>query len=139
MIRAVFDTNILVSARLSLSGNPARCLALAHLREIESITCAPILDEFTEKLISKFDYDPLRAAEAEKEIRKISSLVELKNAPRVVPDDPDDDKIVQCAVVGEASHIISGDKHLLALKNYKNISIVRAADFLSIVAANKAD
>ena len=64
MIRAVFDTNILVSARLSLLGNPARCLALAHLRQIQSITCADILDEFKEKLISKFDYESSRANEA---------------------------------------------------------------------------
>ena len=63
MIRAVFDTNVLVSARLSLLGNPARCLALANLRHIESITCQPILDEFVEKLISKFDYEPSRAAD----------------------------------------------------------------------------
>ncbi len=66
MIRAVFDTNILVSARLSLLGNPARCLALAHLRQIESITCAAILDEFTEKLIGTFDYESSRATEIEK-------------------------------------------------------------------------
>ena len=63
MIRAVFDTNVLVSARLSLLGNLARCLALAYLRRIESIICQPILDEFVGKLISKFDYEPSRAAD----------------------------------------------------------------------------
>jgi putative PIN family toxin of toxin-antitoxin system len=137
MIRAVFDTNILVSARLSLLGNPARCLALAQLRQIGSITCTAILDEFTEKLISKFDYESSRATEAAEEIRKISRSVELGNVPRVVTDDPDDDKIVQCALVGGASHIVSGDKHLLALKNYKDISIVRPAEFLSMIAGKQ--
>jgi uncharacterized protein len=139
MIRAVFDTNVLVSARLSLLGNPARCLALANLRQIESITCQPILDEFGEKLISKFDYEPSRAAEAAEQVRKISRLVELGETPRLVPDDSDDDKIVQCALVGGASHIVSGDKHLLALKNHKDISIVRPADFLSMVAGADFD
>ena len=134
MIRAVFDTNILVSARLSLLGNPARCLALAHLRQIESITCSAILEEFTEKLISKFDYESVRASEAVEQIRQISRWVELGDVPRVVPGDSNDDKIVQCALIGGASHIISGDKHLLALKNYKDISIVRPAEFLSMVA-----
>jgi putative PIN family toxin of toxin-antitoxin system len=134
MIRAVFDTNVLVSARLSLLGNPARCLALANLRQIESITCQSILDEFVEKLISKFDYEPSRAAEAADQIRKISRLVELGETPHLVPEDADDDKIVQCALVGGASHIVSGDKHLLALKNYKDIAIVRPTDFLSLVA-----
>jgi putative PIN family toxin of toxin-antitoxin system len=134
MIRAVFDTNVLVSARLSLLGNPARCLALANLRQIESITCQPILDEFVEKLISKFEYEQSRAAEAAEQVRKISRLVELGETPRLVPDDADDDKIVQCALVGGTSHIVSGDKHLLALKTYKDIFIVRPADFLSLVA-----
>jgi putative PIN family toxin of toxin-antitoxin system len=134
MIRAVFDTNVLVSARLSLLGNPARCLALANLRQIESITCQSILDEFVEKLISKFDYEPSRAAEAADQIRKISRLVELGETPHLMPEDADDDKIVQCALVGGASHIVSGDKHLLALKNYKDIAIVRPTDFLSLVA-----
>ena len=139
MIRAVFDTNVLVSARLSLLGNPARCLALANLRQIESITCQPILDEFVEKLISKFDYEPSRAAEAAEQVRKISRLVELGEMPRLVPDDPDDDKIVQCALVGGASHIVSGDKHLLALKSYQAIGILRPADFLSLAAAADSD
>jgi len=134
MIRAVFDTNVLVSARLSLLGNPARCLALANLRQIESITCQPTLDEFVEKLISKFDYEPSRAAEAAEQVRKISRLVELGETPRLVQEDADDDKIVQCALVGGASHIVSGDKHLLALKNYKDIAIVRPIDFLSFAA-----
>jgi putative PIN family toxin of toxin-antitoxin system len=139
MIRAVFDTNVLVSARLSLLGNPARCLALANLRQIESITCHPILDEFVKKLISKFDYEPLRAAEAAEQVRKISRLVELGETPRLVPDDPDDDKIVQCALIGGASHIVSGDKHLLALKSYQAIGILRPADFLSLAAEADSD
>ncbi len=139
MIRAVFDTNVLVSARLSLLGNPARCLALANLRQIESITCQPILDEFMEKLISKFDYEPSRAAEAAEQVRNISRLVEPGETPRRVPDDPDDDKIVQCALVGGASHIVSGDKHLLALKSYPAIGIVRPADFLSLAAEADSD
>jgi putative PIN family toxin of toxin-antitoxin system len=139
MIRAVFDTNVLVSARLSLLGNPARCLALANLRQIESITCHPILDEFVKKLISKFDYEPLRAAEAAEQVRKISRLVELGEMPRLVPDDPDDDKIVQCALIGGASHIVSGDKHLLALKSYQAIGILRPADFLSLAAEADSD
>jgi predicted nucleic acid-binding protein len=122
-----------------LLGNPARCLALANLRQIESITCQPILDEFVEKLISKFDYEPSRAAEAAEQVRKISRLVELGEMPRLVPDDPDDDKIVQCALIGGASHIVSGDKHLLALKSYQAIGILRPADFLSLAAAVDSD
>ena len=47
---AVFDTNILLSALLSLRGNPFRCLALAKTGAVQSVTCQEILDEFQEKL-----------------------------------------------------------------------------------------
>ena len=45
--------------------------------------------------------------------------------------DLDDDKIIECAVVGGATHIVTGDRrHLLPLGNYRNIQIVTARDFL---------
>ena len=59
--RAVFDTNVLLSALFSLTGPPARCLALARTGAVESVTCQPILDEFLEKRIDKFNFTPARA------------------------------------------------------------------------------
>ncbi|MBM3239328.1 PIN domain-containing protein [Candidatus Poribacteria bacterium] len=55
----VFDTNILISALLSLRGSPFRCLALAKEGIIQSVTCQEILYEFQGKLEVKFDYSPL--------------------------------------------------------------------------------
>jgi uncharacterized protein len=52
----VFDTNILLSALLSLNGSPFRCLALAKIGQVESVTCQEILDEFAEKLLLKFKF-----------------------------------------------------------------------------------
>ena len=47
-----------------------------------------------------------------------------------VPDDPDDDIIIACAIEAEADMIISGDQHLLSLVSYQGIPIVKAVDFL---------
>ncbi len=55
---AIFDTNVLISASVSLMGAPFRCLALAKAGAIESVTCAEILDEFREKLVGKFSLSP---------------------------------------------------------------------------------
>lgn len=44
---------------------------------------------------------------------------------------PDDDVVIECAVVGNASVIVSGDKHLRALTRYQNIQILAANDFLA--------
>ena len=48
----------------------------------------------------------------------------------IVTDDPEDNKIIECAVVGESKYIISGDKHLLKIRQYKEIRIMKASDFL---------
>lgn len=52
---------------------------------------------------------------------------------RAVADDPDDDKVIECALAGEAAYIVSGDRHLLDLKEYEGIVIVRANEFLALV------
>jgi predicted nucleic acid-binding protein len=74
-----------------------------------------------------------QAARAVAEILTFSQLVTISNILRVVTADPDDDKIVECAMVGRATHIVSGDRHLLELRVYQGIPIIRAADFLSLV------
>jgi len=45
-------------------------------------------------------------------------------------DDPDDDRILECALAANASFIVSGDRHLLVLRSYKSISIVTPRQLL---------
>ncbi len=68
------------------------------------------------------------------EVRNFSRLVEIPGVLRAVPKDADDDMVVECAVIARATHIVTGDKHLLSLTKYQNISIVKAADFLQYLA-----
>ena len=131
----VFDTNILISALLSLRGSPFRCLSLAKEGIVQSVTCQEILHEFQEKLEVKFDYSSLRARMAADEVRDFSRLVVITNTLEVVNTDPDDDNVLECAVVGGATRIVTGDRrHLLPLGSYQGISIVTAADFLTLVS-----
>jgi uncharacterized protein len=109
-------------------------LGTRRIGVIRSVTCEEILREFREKLLEKFGYTEQRAEEATNEVRMISRLVSITNTLRAVPADPDDDIVVECAVVGEATHIITGDKrHLLPLGHYQDIAIVSASDFLAFV------
>jgi predicted nucleic acid-binding protein len=50
----------------------------------------------------------------------------------VIDADADDDKFIECAVAAKAGYIVFGDKHLLDLKNYRGIQIMKAAHFLDI-------
>jgi uncharacterized protein len=128
--RVVFDTNILISALLSLTGAPFRCLALAHDGVVQSVTCAAILDEFAEKLRDKFGFDEARVQQAVGEIRACSEMVTVAGVLRVVAADPDDDVVIECALVGGASIVVSGDRHLRALGQYESIRILSATEFL---------
>jgi putative PIN family toxin of toxin-antitoxin system len=130
----VFDTNILISALLSTNGNPFRCLALAKIGQIESVTCNEILDEFAEKLIIKFRFSQEMAQAAVEEVRNFSRLVEISTELKTVDADPDDDMVVECAVVGGATHIVTGDKHLLSLGKYQEITIVKATEFIVLLS-----
>ena len=134
----VFDTNILISALLSVGSKPDLCINLARNGEIESITCAEILDEFQQKLIQKFHYPVADAQDVIDEIVGFSRIVVIANTLQVVEADPKDDMIVECGVVGKASHIITGDKkHLLPMRRYQNIDIVTATDFLTMFSVNQ--
>jgi putative PIN family toxin of toxin-antitoxin system len=131
----VFDTNILLSALFSTNGNPFRCLALARIGQAESVTCQEILDEFTEKLLVKFKFSEEMTQVAVEEVRGFSRLIEISGTLKAVPDDPDDDMVVECAVMGNATHIVTGDKHLLSLANHQGIVILKASEFLALLSS----
>ncbi|WP_271253544.1 putative toxin-antitoxin system toxin component, PIN family [Pseudanabaena sp. Chao 1811] len=128
----VFDTNILISALFSQTGSPFRVLALAKIGQIESVTCQEILDEFAEKLLLKFKFSEEKTRLAVNEIQKFSRIVTISGTLKVVPNDPDDDMVIECAVAGCATHIITGDKHLLSLSQHQNIAIAKATDFVNL-------
>ncbi len=115
-VRVVFDTNIWISA-LRMKGNPYRCVLLAVLGVVVSVTCAELLDELRRVLTHKFR---LPSELVERHLVAIQNLSEL------------------VAITGGADYIVTGDKHLLALKQYGNIAIVKASEFLKIAQANLA-
>jgi putative PIN family toxin of toxin-antitoxin system len=132
---ATFDTNILFSG-LGWRGRPFECLDLARNGQIEHVTCDEILSELAELLIEKQAMTATEAAQAIAEVKSFSRLVTIPNALSGVVADADDHKILECAVAGTVTHIVTGDRrHLLPLGNYQNIPIVTAAEFMSVAVA----
>jgi putative PIN family toxin of toxin-antitoxin system len=129
--RVVFDTNVLISAVLSPNGKPFQCTALAKKEIITSVTSREILEEFKEKLIYKLRFESERVDKIIDEILAYSELIILTNIPKIIIEDPDDDIIMAVAITGNANYIVSGDKHLLNIGQYQDISMVTANDFLS--------
>ncbi len=129
MPSVVSDTNILFSG-VGWKGSPYACLQLAREGKITHLTCVEFLAELNEKLQSKMGQSTAEAARTIAEILSFSQLVTIENKLHVVAADPDDDKILECAVIGKADFIVSGDKHLLDLEKYEDIPIIRAGVFL---------
>ena len=94
------------------------------------MTCIEILDELAEKLSTKLNLSLTQRRQRIDYLRGFLRVVTITNALKVVDTDPDDDKIIECAVIGSATHIVTGDhQHLSPIGNYQNIQIVTAAEF----------
>jgi len=129
----VFDTNILLSALFSNTGSPFRCLALGKVGQVESVTCQEILDEFAEKLLIKFKFSEEKVQESVSDVRAYSRLVKIFGNLQAVEADPDDDMVVECAMVANAAYIVTGDKHLLRLGHFQHIAIMKATEFINLL------
>ena len=130
ILRVVFDTNILFSA-VAWQGSPYQCVQGAREGKCFSFTCEAILAELAGKLVLKRGLDESTTREITDEIRLFSQMVSIAGELKVVAADPDDDAVLECAVVGQAQYLVSGDRHLLALGRFHDVQIVKAADFLA--------
>lgn len=131
--RVVCDTNILVSALIFPGGSPDRVMALARIGEIELFVSPFILDEFKKVLKEKFGYNQREIKQRIDRITSIATIVNPQEKLSVISRDEADNRIVECAIEANADFIVSGDKHLLSLKEFKKIPIVRAAELFSIL------
>ena len=128
---AVYDTNVLISGMV-WGGVPYDCIELAKKGSVVGITCAEILDEFEEKLTTKLNFTSSQTSEIVTNLLSFLQTVKIANQLKGITPDPDDDKVIECAVVAGATHVVTGDqKHLLPLQSYQGILIVKAADLLA--------
>jgi putative PIN family toxin of toxin-antitoxin system len=135
VLRVVLDTNVLISAVL-FGGKPRQILEKAIRGEIRLCISEPILDELKGVLQRpKFDYSPEMIQVILKELAGVSDFVNASKTMDVVLEDPEDNRILECAVEAEANYIVTGDSHLLKLSRYQNIEIVNAVAFLETLSS----
>ena len=133
-MRVVLDTNILISAFVFPGGTPEAVYRAALEGRVELVTSPPLLAELGGVLSTKFGWDPSMAEEAVAQIVRVGIVVRPTEELPVIVDDPDDDRVLEAAVTGDAEVIVSGDRHLLKLGTWRGIRIERAAAFLSRLA-----
>lgn len=137
MIRAVLDTNLLVSYLLT-HRPPIATLIDRHLAQDDFVlVTAP---ELLVELARLLAYPKLQRYYADDErtrfVALMMSLSEVVDLPETIPRvcrDPDDDGVIACAVVDNADVIVSGDEHLLNLEQVGDMLILTAAQFLEVL------
>jgi len=130
MIRVVADTNIFVSA-IMFGGLPGAFLDLALRGSFSLIVSIPILDELDEKLRLKFQVSADDSSAIRAKLEAIADMVTPPENLAIIVDDPDDDRVLECAIEGRADFIVSGDRHLLRLASFKSIPILTVRQFFS--------
>ena len=109
---------------------------MARAGKVEGVTCPEVLDELSEKLQCKLSFTAGQAVETVADLLTFLRVVPISGQLKAVPADPDDDKVLECAITAGATHIVTGDRHhLLRLGSFQGIPIVTAADFLKATAA----
>ena len=132
MHRVVIDTNVLVSA-LVASGK-CRRLVLKLLEEHTVILSRQMLAELADVLTrDKFNVKNSQVDRFLATLVRKSKIASVVPHFKVVLEDPDDNIVLNTAYTGKADYIITGDKHLLALKEFKNIEIVNVTQMLEII------
>ena len=136
MIRVVLDTNVYISA-LMFGGLPGALLDLALLQSFLPVISPALQDELYEKLRSKVEVSAEDTAIIRAKLESIAEIVRPDMVLHVIEDDPDDNRVLECAVKGSADYIVTGDRHLLKLGSYEAIPIVTVRQFLDAAEAEE--
>lgn len=131
MDRIVVDTNIYISA-IFWGGKPREIIDLGRDNRVHIFTSLEIENEIAEKLRTKFRLNEEEINQILLDFSTLTVPVKVTTKIEVIPDDPEDNKFIECAVISGANYIVSGDKHLLDLKEYSGIKILKASEYLAI-------
>ena len=138
-IKAVLDTNVLVSSLVSQHGPPRHALDAWLEGHYTLVTSLYLVEE----LIHVLSYPRVARQVHLEEDELTAILAGLLSQAEVTPGrlrlpgvtrDPKDDAVVACAVEGEADYIVSGDQDLLVLGRYETVQVVTPRQFVDILA-----
>ena len=132
-MKIVADTNFLISATQWDYSVSHKLLEKLILNDAEIFTTREILDEFAEVLKRDFLYSEGDTKNIIEKSIQFLTLVIPSEKVDIVKEDADDNKIIECALESNAEYIISYDKHLLDLKVYRGIKIVKPEEIIVMI------
>jgi uncharacterized protein len=129
MKRVVLDTNIVISS--VLGGALVLVLEKWGEKKFTVVVTTDVVSEYFEVLNRpKFNLKQETIDKITRYIYQFSEFVVPEEQIRFIEDDPKDDKFLEAAIAGSVDFIVSGDNHLLALKEFRSIPILSGREFL---------
>ena len=130
-MKVVFDTNILVSA-LVFPGGRAEAALLRIIEEHDQLLLSkPILGDLLGVLARKFSRDAEELARTAVLLAGLALTVRPRQKLRVVKDDSDN-RVLECALAGHADAIVTGDRALLELGEFRGVRVISLREYLGI-------
>lgn len=130
-MKVILDTNVLVSALMK--AGKRRRLFNKLVKDRQIVLSRAILEEFLDVIedrkVAKYTSENDLTVFLNT-LKNSARIVQVKSKFNAVKEDPDDDAIIRAAYDSKANYIISGDRHLLALKQFKGIRIVTVDEML---------
>lgn len=141
MKRVVLDTNTLISGLL-WDGNESMVIEKAEKKEIKIFISYQMLEELEgvlkrKKFSKKLEGKKYTVEKAVAKIALIATLIEPNIDIDIIKEDPEDNRVLECAVSARATVIVSGDSHLLNLNDYAGIQIISTIDFIKQISGQK--
>ncbi|MEK6876855.1 MAG: putative toxin-antitoxin system toxin component, PIN family [Nanoarchaeota archaeon] len=130
-MKVTVDTNFFISATQWDYSVAHKLLKKFILSDAQIFTTQDILDETVEVLERDFGYSKIEAKNIIEKILLFANLIEPKQKLEIIKDDPDDNKVIGCAVESSSDYIVTYDRHLLKLKEYKGIKIIKPEEILN--------
>jgi putative PIN family toxin of toxin-antitoxin system len=130
-LRVVLDTNVYISAFQYPKGRNVAVWDAAIAGQFLLLVSPAIIEETARVLRDDFKWPEDRVQNAVRIVARVAGkgiVIPRTNVDRVTAD-PDDNRIMECAVVGKAELMVSNDHHLLDLKEYAGIPIIAGVDF----------
>src|SRR3989344_4287260 len=127
--KVVFDTNVLISATLWDNSVAQKFLFKCIKENVQIFSSQEIIEEYKEILARDFDYKEQEIGEILEKVFQFVTLVNPSKKVDIVKEDADDNKIIECAIESKSEYIVSYDKHLLKLKEFEGIKIIRPEEF----------
>ena len=128
--KVVINTNVIVSA-FGWHGTPEKIVRLIITGKIQNFITMEMLAEVA-RVVSypKLKFPESLQVEIIETIFSFSKIVEVRELVDIIKDDPEDNKVLECAISAGSEFIITGDNHLLRLENFKGIEILTPDSFL---------